>query len=444
MALLDVLKVKEYKSQIENLIFENDKLNNDLTQLRGVSLSAEQMSLMELQVEINNKTHEKEELEAALQGISADVREKQRYIMEFKDKIKNLERQLIVANEDLDMESYGLYRPMYDFATALGYKEKLGEVRVQQKGLITSKKAVNFSPDWTVNGSKTQGKKMTNDNIKIMLRAFNNECEAAINKVKYNNIQTIKDRIYNSYNQINNLNEVNKCSFTKQFYDLKIAELHLAYEYERKKEEEKEALREQREKEREEKALQKEIESKKKIIDKEMKHITNILEELELKLVTANDSEKDALVRQIQELKDNLRQFEEEKEELDWRLVHAAAGYVYVISNIGSFGEGVFKIGVTRRLDPLDRISELSSASVPFKFDIHALIFSYNAYQLENDLHKKFSANRINMVNNRKEFFKLNIEEIKSELEKYKDLTIDFNEIPAAEEFRESSKVPLQ
>src|SRR5699024_8109211 len=122
----------------------------------------------------------------------------------------------------------------------------------------------------------------------------------------------------------------------------------------------------------------------------------------------------------------------------DYRNAHALAGYVYIISNIGAFGSDVFKIGVTRRLDPLERIGELSSASVPFKFDVHALIFSYQAYQLENELHAYFDDYRINKVNNRKEFFKVPINLIEQKLAEYKDLTIDFTKDPVAEEFRES------
>ena len=126
---------------------------------------------------------------------------------------------------------------------------------------------------------------------------------------------------------------------------------------------------------------------------------------------------------------------------MDYRLENIGAGYVYIISNIGAFGENIFKIGVTRRLEPLDRIRELSSASVPFKFDVHALIFSYQAYNLEKELHNLFDNKRVNLVNNRKEFFNISIEEVETALSKYKDLTFEFNKIPDAEEYRETLKL---
>lgn len=441
MALLDFLKTKELKQEIENLKNENSKLNENVESLKSIKLSTEQMTLIELQDSINNKTLEQEDLNNKIQNQNSTISEKQQEIIDLENKIKKLEKQLAITEDDLEMESFGLYKPRYDFANSLTYKAELDKIRKQQKEFIKTNAAVNFLENWTIDGSKAKGRKFTKDNIKMILRAFNNECEASINKVKAKNLQSIEKRISKSFEQINKLNETNRCSITTTYYDLKISELYLAYEYERKKEEEKEALREQREKEREEKALQKEVDSKKKIIDKEIKHLNNVVAELELRLTKNSDSDAESLKNQISELKERIHEQEEEKKDLDYRLVHASAGYVYIISNIGSFGEDVFKIGVTRRLDPMDRINELSSASVPFKFDTHALIFSYDAYGLESELHEKFANQRMNMVNNRKEFFKLTIEDIKNELNNYKDLTIDFNEMPDAEEFNESQSI---
>ena len=440
MGIFDFLKKEELR-KIEALTIENEKINKMYKELSEVKLSIEQMSALDLQKNISEK-------QDALTIISQSISDKTNFLNEILTRIDNLlshqrklQSQLTVLESDIAMEEFGLYKPRYDFASSLEYKDKLNVIREMQKAMIKSKSAVNYSENWTVDGSKAKGKKMTNDNIKMILRSFNNECEAAINKVKFSNIQSIEKRIHSSFNQHNKLNDSNKVSLTQRFLDLKLQELYLAFEYEQKKEEEKEALREQREKEKEEKALQKEIDSKKKVIHKEMSHLENVISELELKLIVADESEKNSLELQILELKENLNKFEEEIEELDYRPAHAAAGYVYVISNIGSFGEDIVKIGVTRRLDPLERINELSSASVPFKFDVHALIFSYDAYNLESNLHNKFSDKRLNIVNNRKEFFKISIDEIENELQAYKDLTIDFSKVPEAQEYRESLKI---
>ncbi|EUJ41866.1 DUF4041 domain-containing protein [Brochothrix campestris] len=432
MAITDIFKSMQFKKEIEQLTKEIDVLKN-----RDRSIEA--MSLVEIHEQIDQQKKTLEELKATTLDYENKVEQMEQEVEKRESKIKELEKDLIVTKEAIEMEGYGLYIPKYDFATSLGYKVQLDKVRQEQKEMIRNKSAVNYFDNWTVEGSRAKGKKMTNDNIRQILRSFNNECEAAINKVKYNNLHSIENRIMKSFEQLNKLNATNKVSLTAKFLDLKLAEMTLAYEYERKKQDEKEELREQREREREEKALQREIQNKKKIIDKDITHYQNMISDLENRLKQANnDEDKESIQLQIEELRLNINEREEEKAELDYRTAHASAGFVYIISNIGSFGEDVVKIGVTRRIDPLERINELSSASVPFKFDVHALIFSYDAYTLENELHKYFDKYRINRVNNRKEFFKVPIKKIEEKLEEYGELTIDFNSDPDAEEYRES------
>ena len=150
-------------------------------------------------------------------------------------------------------------------------------------------------------------------------------------------------------------------------------------------------LREQREKEREDKKLQAEIKAKRKQLEKDRNHFKNMVARVTELLKEAKDDEVDELRRQLTEYQDKLSELDEIEEDIDYREGHATAGYVYVISNIGSFGEYVYKIGVTRRLEPLERIRELSSASVPFQFDVHALIFSEEAFALETELHNQLA-----------------------------------------------------
>lgn len=127
------------------------------------------------------------------------------------------------------------------------------------------------------------------------------------------------------------------------------------------------------------------------------------------------------------------------KEEVDFREAHAKAGYVYVISNVGAFGKDVIKIGVTRRLEPIERINELGDASVPFRFDVHALVFSDHAYKLEKALHDRFAKQRMNQVNNRKEFFKIPLEEVqKAIIQEFGGNSVEFHMQPEAKEFRQS------
>ena len=130
--------------------------------------------------------------------------------------------------------------------------------------------------------------------------------------------------------------------------------------------------------------------------------------------------------------------------DVDYREANKKAGYVYVISNIGAFGENVFKIGMTRRLDPTERVDELGDASVPFNFDIHAMIFSEDAPKLEAALHQAFADRKLNMVNTRREFFNVTLDEIKNVVAKNFDRTVEFIDVAEAEQFRVSQKIKNQ
>ena len=437
MGLIDIFKIKEYKSEIATLQSQNDDLNARL----NVQLSVTELDAIKLQELINQKKNILSKLNSEAETLNNSLSSKTNDLNKLKNEVAILDKKYRDLEEIPNLESFGLYTPHYDFATALQFKDKLKDIRDDQKASLREETAYQIFRPMTLDSSQSKGRSMQKKNGKQIVRTFNVECEAAINKVTYSNIERIKDRINRSFDQLNRLNDPNGISLSPKYKLLKLAELHLAFEYENKKQEEKEVLREQREREREEKALQKEILSKQKNIDKEIKHFKTMINELTSELSSKNEQEKQDLQRQIQELKIRINENENQKTELDYRVENSTAGYVYIISNIGSFGKNVLKIGVTRRLDPMERIDELGSASVPFKFDVHALIFSYDAYKLEAELHDKFADKRINKMNFRKEYFNLTIEEIRETLNQYKDLTIDFNEIPEASEYRESLKV---
>lgn len=445
MGILDVFKVNDYKEQIAKLTAENQQLQDKA----NVVLTAQQMEPVKLQELINAKKSEltsfeqelsnrKNESTAELGKLKNQQESLQSKITDLRQEISELEEQLTSTKDAVSMETFGLYEPRYDFATSLGYKDRLDEVRQSQKNMIKNGGAFRIFRPMTLDNSVAKGKAMQKKNGKQLIRSFNVECEAAINKVTYSNIDRINARIQKSYDQLNKLNEPNGILLTQSYLDSKIDELHLAYEYTTKKQEEKEELREQREREREEKRAQQEIKEAQKQLNKELDHYKKAISELEEKLAKLEGSDRDAVQASIDELQKNVEESEAKKKDLDYRQENATAGYVYIISNIGSFGKDIVKIGVTRRLDPMERIDELGSASVPFKFDVHALIFSYDAYSLETELHSRFADRRINKVNNRKEYYRVPISEIKDALSEYKDLTVDFNEIPEAPEYRES------
>jgi hypothetical protein len=193
---------------------------------------------------------------------------------------------------------------------------------------------------------------------------------------------------------------------------------------------------------RENAKVQKELEEQRKKLEKEQSHYLNVLNRLRDQLESENDDEQKKLLREkIENAKDDVSKLEDAIREVDYRQANERAGYVYVISNIGAFGKDVYKIGMTRRLDPQDRIDELGGASVPFKFDVHAFIFSADAPKLETALHKAFADKRLNLMNNRKEFFMVTLEEIEKVVRENHDRTVDFTHEPIAEQFRESEKM---
>ncbi|WP_261806116.1 DUF4041 domain-containing protein [Lapidilactobacillus luobeiensis] len=445
MSLTDLFKVNKLKDEIERLTAENAVLQEKA----NIVLTAQQMKPAELQDIIDNKTKEIKNLELEFESKRSnenkeldELNEKQSSIKEkiktLNADIKSLKEKLVDTEDKVNMESNGLYEPRYDFASSLGYKSQLDQVRQDQKQMIRNELAAEIFKSMLLDNSAARGRSMQKKNIKQLLRTFNGECEAAINKITYSNLDRISNRIEKSFDQLNKLNDPNGVRLTPKYLDSKIDELHLAFEYSEKKQEEKEELREQREREREEKRAQKEIQDAQKQIDKELDHYIKAVAELKEKLATLDGTEKEDVQSRIDELQKNIGESEDKKKDLDYRAENATAGYVYIISNIGSFGPDVVKIGVTRRLDPLERIAELSSASVPFKFDVHALIFSYDAYKLETELHNKFADERINKVNARKEYFNVPISKIKDVLKGYEDLTVDFTENPDAAEYRET------
>ena len=353
------------------------------------------------------------ELNEKYHRLNNQITDKEKTLESLKRQIKKTEKDLIKIKDDIELQSYGLYEPQYKFINSTQYKEELDKIRQQQKGMIKNKNAATCRTEWQIDGSKSKGKAFSNQQIKQIIRSFNTECDAIISKVTYSNIENSKKRIEKSYQQLNKMNERNTISISYRYKELKLDELQLAFEYEQKKQEEKEMLREAREREREEKKLQKELDKEKNKYNRENDKLKTEIEKATDELKKANEKEKAKLEAEIAKLKQTLEDNEKQIENIDLRKTKTGAGYVYIISNRGSFGEDVFKIGVTRRDNPDERVRELSSASVPFRYDSHAYIFSKDAYKLESELHNRFDKNRVNKVNRRKEFFNISIDDVR-------------------------------
>lgn len=430
MSIFDVFKGIQYKKELE-------KANNEIIEMKKL-FTPEMQDADNLRRAIESLTIEKNELNETLT-------ETQKKIDDANESLKIKRQQLVTLDEEILMQDFGLYKPRFDFATSAQYKDKLDEIREKQKAMIKAGKAVNGNTNWTVNNNAAKGQKMVKDTQKLLLRAFNSDCDEAISKVKYNNFDASLKRITSSKEAISKLGTVMNISISEEYYKLKTAELALAFEYQQKKQEEKEEAKYLREQLREEAKLKKEIEEARKNIEKEQKHYSNALLNAQKSYNNATtDEEKANWQEKIDELKVHLEDVQKNLTDIDYREANKRAGYVYIISNIGSFGENVYKIGMTRRLDPQERIDELGDASVPFNFDVHAMIFSDDAPKLEAALHQEFSDRKLNMVNTRREFFNVTLEEIEAAVRNNFEKSVDFIKLPDAEQYRESLKIKQQ
>ncbi|NMM48920.1 DUF4041 domain-containing protein [Marinigracilibium pacificum] len=387
--------------------------------------------IIDLEKEIKNKTDELERLKKEAHELSDKF-------VSAKEILSNLESEIKIYQDDLELLDFGVYKPHFDFDTSEKYKNALLENKERQKELIKSEIAAVCNTNWTVGNSQKQGEMMTKRAIKLTLRAFNGECDSLITKVKWNNAEQSEQRILKAFDAINKLNKSNDINITQEYLDLKIEELRISHELEEKKYEEKEEQRQIREQMREEEKAQRELEKAQKDAEAEEKRYEKALAQAQKELEKAQGDELEKLNAKILKLQDDLKTAQESKERAISRAQLTKSGHVYVISNIGSFGNNVYKIGMTRRLEPLDRVKELGDASVPFQFDVHAMIYSENAPELENALHKEFGEKRVNMINNRKEYFNVSLNEIEIATKKISDAEIEFTQKAEAQEYRES------
>ena len=314
--------------------------------------------------------------------------------------LRKLEQQVAIYDERIAFAELGVYEPHFDFGDSDTYKTSIKEVRDRQKAMISSKSATVCPTDWAVDGSRSKGQIMINRQTRLTMRAFNNECEAATANTRWNNVVAMEKRILNAAKQINSANTSMNLAIHEDYVALKLDELHLTHEFRERLKNEKDERAERARAEREEKKLLADAEA----AEREERKFAELLSR------ARDQAGVDG--SRIAELEAKLASAQAEGKRARAMAQRTRSGYVYIVSNIGSFGDDVVKIGLTRRLDPDDRVRELGDASVPFRFDTHAMIYSDNAPTLEAALHKEFSDRRINASNLRKEFFRVTLDEI--------------------------------
>ncbi|MEZ8533691.1 DUF4041 domain-containing protein [Vibrio cyclitrophicus] len=382
-----------------------------------------------------SKLHQ-DEANAVFLEFTNDIEQLQSSYKEKKDIYDSLIHQIGIYDDDVELLELGFYEPHFDFDTAEEFKEKIREYKERKKDLLRLKDAsgaIYCTTEWTVGNSKVEGKKMTDRGIRLTARAFNNECEAAIANCTWKNATKMEARINKAFEAINKLNESNMVIISNKYLQFKIEELRLKHEYKEKKQREKEEQAEIKAQKREEAKVEAEIKKAEQEAIREEARFSKALVTARKQLDSANDEARSKLEEQIARLQVDFEAAEQTKQ-----------GHVYVINNIGSFGENVYKIGMTRRLEPMERVKELGDASVPFSFDVHAMIHTSDAPSLEKELHRVFDNDRLNMVNRRKEFFQVDLSDIKQAVKNFDIDDAEFIETAVAQDFNETKAMRKQ
>ena len=337
----------------------------------------------------------------------------------------------------IDIKDMSQYE--YDYKDSKEFNEQLTRIRKKQRIMVKNKEAVVCDTEWEINGSISQGRKLTKDICKLALDSFDDFCDNLIIKLRYSGIQTVKEKILKKYQKINKLLISFNSEISGKYVDLKFEEANLKCKWLMKKEEEKEEIRRREQEIKEQLKLEEEINKAKEKIQYEQTQFNTEIARLQEQLANEQGNKK-TIMNQLKKLQDKLAKLEEKKKDVLNRQINKKAGWVYVISNDSFEGKEVYKVGTTRRLEPLTRVAELSSASVPFKFKVNSIIFSEDCFGLETALHRALDNKRWNLVNKHKEFFVCSLNEIKQEVLKHNP-TATFIDNPIDDEYKLSKEM---
>jgi hypothetical protein len=343
--------------------------------------------------------------------------------------IDSAKQSLVETRDELLLQEVGIYEYTHPLEDAVAYKAKLEEIKARYKAVAKHDRAISGITNWQVNGSSAAGRKMVKEFSRLMLRAYNAEADNLVRTMRPYKLESAVARLQKTRETIAKLGTTLDMRITDEYHRLRVQELKLTADHKNKVEEEKERIREQRAREREEEKAQRELLKKQEELEKQRAHLRSAIEKL-----SANG---DAAA--VAELTSKLEEVDSAIENVLAHQANTAMGTVYVISNRGAFGPDIVKIGMTRRQEPLDRVAELGDASVPFRFDVHAMIHSDDARGLEARLHEQFAEHRVNKVNLRREFFYVSPQQVRDALSKMSgEHLLEFTEQPEAYEWRAS------
>ncbi|ABQ13316.1 DUF4041 domain-containing protein [Dichelobacter nodosus] len=437
---------KKLTEDIEALEEQEDHLNQYLSSLHQKIKEARQEE-KDARDELSAINHETQRLQEIKQH-SEEIEAKYARLAEEKAAIERIEQQRKAILAKIALYSgaeffidYGLYPlPSYSEFTAGGYLEQIKDNRQQQKNMLKDGSAYRVPENFILTGDGSYDKKVATAQGKLLVRSFNSECDYLLAKLNSRNYETTMTRIEQLAESLEKMLVSLEIGLTPQYVMLKMKECKLYYQYQAAKELEAEEQRAIKEKMREDAQAQKEIERALREAEREELIAKQAVERLQKEMLAANEEQKAQYEAQLKNLQAKLAEAETKGKRALSMAQQTRSGHVYIISNIGSFGKDVYKIGMTRRLEPLDRVRELGDASVPFSFDVHAMIYSADAPALESSLHERFADYAVNKVNKRKEFFRLPLNEIKRYLEEEK-IQAQWTLAAEAVEYRQSLQI---
>lgn len=336
--------------------------------------------------------------------------------------------EVIEINDQQVLQDVGIYRYHHPLEHAAAYRGRLSELDAEVSDFIRAGTAVLAADTFTFDGSLAKGRKMVADFSRLMLRAYNAEADNCVRSLRSGNVSTAEKRLESAVKAIEKLGVFMEMRVNPDYHAVRVTELELTADFQMKVQEERERAREERERLREQRRAEQELAAERERLEKEKAHYVSAINSLR---ASGDDAAADELASRLGDIENAIAA-------TDYRIANIRAGYVYVISNVGAFGPGILKSGMTRRLEPHDRIRELGDASVPFRYDTHALFFSDDAISLEGELHKAFADRRVNFVNERREFFFATPAEVRALLLEKVGGLLEFTEEVEALEYHQS------
>lgn len=355
--------------------------------------------------------------------------------------IRNLQQQFSELDAKVYLQSIDSYEPKYEFISSEDYILRLKNIKLQQENMVKNNQAYICDTQWTVGDSKRKGDKMINDILKLVELAFEERCKYAIKEVKYNNVDSLKKRINNTFTKYNNCGKTLQFKISEEYLQLKFIELDLQYELEDKKQQQSERDQELKKQNKEREAIEKARQKAEEAEEREILHqqeLDKVRQEIEL----TEGEKRQQLYLKIQELERQVAEDRNDKENALSESRRLKSGYIYIISNIGSLGRDVYRICITYRSKEDEYIKDMNP-TVPFKFDVHFKIFSEDALDTLQRLHQRFDDKKVNVVNSKRDFFKVSMDEIEQAVKEINKKTgvlrIDvFEPAPQAYEYRQT------